>query len=160
MRIPMNRVVAFAGPYISAAAGLVAAWLVAKVNVTGLPGLDENNLRTTIAFLLTQGVVTGVTWLGHQAWLKGHHITLEGDAKVQAAAIAAASMPTDPPSGAPVTALPLPDDPDDDDHDSDDELEPGEDLVDDDEEFASPPPAAEPTVVQPSQSGLVEPEAA
>ena len=35
MTIPLNRVVAFAGPYISVAAGGFATWLVAKVNVVG-----------------------------------------------------------------------------------------------------------------------------
>lgn len=147
MSIPMNRVVAFLGPYISAAAGLAAAWLVAKVNVLGLPGLDEHNATTLISAGLTQVVVTGVTWLGHSKWLTGHHVTIEAEAKVQAAALTAATMPTDPPAGAPVTGLPenLPPEWSFDHHAADD-LEPGEGLVSDADEFASPPDGEESAV--------------
>lgn len=141
--MPLNRIVAFLGPYISAIAGVAAAWLVAKVNIVGLPGLDEHNVATLLSFLLTQGVVTVVTWLGQQQWLKGHHIQLAGDAQVQAAAIAKPAPPLD------VDPAYLGDE-------LDDELEPGEDLVSDEEEFAAPPPA-DPAVVQPSQAGIVQP---
>ena len=51
--IPFNRVVAFVGPYMSAIAGGIASWLVARVDIAGLPGLDQNNLKTGIAGALT-----------------------------------------------------------------------------------------------------------
>jgi hypothetical protein len=96
-RIPLNRVVAFAGPYISAVAGGTASWLVAKVNIAGLPGLDQNNLQTAIAGALAWLLVTGLTWAGHSKWLTGHHIELDAEARVNAAGMAAAAA-TPPPS--------------------------------------------------------------
>ena len=91
MTIPLNRIVAFAGPYLSVAAGGIASWLVAKVNIIGLPGLDENNLRTSIAGGLAWLLVAGLSWAGHSKWLAGHHIQMEADAQLNAAALTAAS---------------------------------------------------------------------
>jgi hypothetical protein len=88
--IPFNRVVAFVGPYMSAVAGGIASWLVARVNIAGLPGLDQNNLKTGIAGALTWLLVAGLTWAGHSKWLTGHQIAMEADAQVNAAAMAAA----------------------------------------------------------------------
>ena len=76
MNIPLNRVVAFAGPYISAISGALAAWLVAKLNVLGIPGLDQANLATHLAAGGTALLTAGLVWLGHSSWLKGHHIEL------------------------------------------------------------------------------------
>jgi hypothetical protein len=123
VRIPLNRVVAFVGPYISIVAGGVAAWLASKLNVLGLPGLDQQNLATYVAAGLTFALTAGLTWLGHQKWLTGHHIVLAAEAEVQAAAIAA---PTSPPVGPPDLAPTIE----------------GEELVSDEEEFASPPPGS------------------
>ena len=102
--IPFNRVVAFVGPYTSAIAGGIASWLVARVNIAGLPGLDQNNLKTGIAGALTWLLVSGLTWAGHSKWLTGHQIAMEADARVNAAAIgvavaapAAAVAPAAPP---------------------------------------------------------------
>ena len=77
MTIPLNRVVAFVGPYMSAIAGGIASWLVARVNIAGLPGLDQNNLKTGIAGALTWLLVSGLTWAGHSKWLTGHQIAME-----------------------------------------------------------------------------------
>ena len=87
MTIPLNRVVAFVGPYVSAIAGGIASWMVARVNIAGLPGLDQNNLKTGIAGALTWLLVSGLTWAGHSKWLTGHQIAMEADARVNAAAM-------------------------------------------------------------------------
>jgi len=87
MTIPLNRLVAFAGPYISIAAGAITAWLLAKVNITGIPGLDQDNLTTGIAGGLTFALTAGLSWLGQQQWLKGHHIEMAANAQVTAAAL-------------------------------------------------------------------------
>lgn len=76
MRIPTNRIVAFIGPAIAFASSTVAAWLIAKVNVLGLPGLDQANVATWIAAGLTAALVAGLHALGGWKWLKGHHIEL------------------------------------------------------------------------------------
>lgn len=105
--IPLNRVVAFVGPYVSAIAGGIASWLVARVNIAGLPGLDQNNLKTGIAGALTWLLVSGLTWAGHSKWLTGHQIAMEADARVNAAAIGvavAAPAPVAAPPAPPVTA--------------------------------------------------------
>jgi hypothetical protein len=93
VRIPLNRVVAFAGPYIALASGGIAAWLVAKVNVIGIPGLDQANIATYIAAGGTLLLTAALTWLGHSKWLQGHHITIAADAEVQAAAVSTNSEP-------------------------------------------------------------------
>jgi hypothetical protein len=91
MTLPLNRIVAFAGPYLSVVAGGIASWLVAKVNIAGLPGLDENNLKTSIAGGLAWLLVAGLTWAGHSKWLAGHHVQMQADAHLDAAALTAAS---------------------------------------------------------------------
>jgi len=73
---PINRIVAFIGPQISWIAGLIATWLVTKVDVLGIPGLDQHNTATWLSGAITFIVVSVLTWLGHQQWLKGHHIEL------------------------------------------------------------------------------------
>jgi hypothetical protein len=90
MSIPLNRIVAFAGPYLSVVAGGIASWLVAKVNVVGLPALDENNLKTSIAGGLAWLLVAGLTWAGHSKWLAGHHIQMQTDAQQNTAALSVA----------------------------------------------------------------------
>ena len=110
--IPLNRVVAFVGPYMSAIAGGIASWLVARVNIAGLPGLDQNNLKTGIAGALTWLLVSGLTWAGHSKWLTGHQIAMEADARVNAAAMALAvaapaprrPLPAAPPATTTATA--------------------------------------------------------
>jgi hypothetical protein len=120
MEFPLNRVVAFLGPYISVFAGGLASWLVARVDIIGIPGLDQNNLATWIASAITFVVTTLVTWLGHSKWLKGHHISMVGDARVQAAALTGGTGPAN--TDAVTFAAGY-----------------GGDLPTDEEEFAAPP---------------------
>ena len=143
-RMPLNRFIAFIKPYINLAAGAIAAWLVAKANVLGIPGLGEhgNELQIGIAAALAWGVTQLATQMGDLKWLKGHHLALIGEAEIQAAALQA-TVAAAPPAVAldagyePSTSI-------------------GEDLPGDDEEFAAPPPDEANMPVQPSQ---VEPEA-
>jgi hypothetical protein len=86
MQIPLNRVVAFAGPYFSLIAGAIVAWLAARVNIAGIPGLDQQNLQTAIAGGLAFLLTSGLTWAGQQKWLTGHHVEILAQAKVDAAA--------------------------------------------------------------------------
>ena len=124
MTIPFNRLVAFTGPYISILAGVLATWLLAKLNALGIAGLDEGELAQQIAAALTFTLAATVSWMGQSQWLKGHQVQLAGDAQVQSAALAVAP------------GLP-PDAPPDPEHDA--LLSWGEDLPDDAEEFAMPP---------------------
>jgi hypothetical protein len=93
VNIPLNRVVAFFGPYITLVAAAAATWLIAKLNVLGFPGLDEANTATFLAGAITF-VLTGLLGhLGQMKWLKGAHIELANDGKITAAAIAKPSAP-------------------------------------------------------------------
>jgi len=71
LNVPINRVVAFAGPYISILSGAVADWLLVHVHLLS----DFHTTKGTIVNLVTQGLVFGLTailtWLGHQKWLTG-----------------------------------------------------------------------------------------
>lgn len=96
--MPLNRFITFIKPYLNLVAGAIAAWLVAKANVLGMPGLDQANATTWIAGALAWLATQGATQLGDLKWLKGHHIALAGDTQVQAAAIAAPTPA--PPSAA------------------------------------------------------------
>lgn len=82
--IPLNRIVAFVGPYISLVAGGVAAWLAGKVNLTGILGIGQDQVESAIAAGLAGVVGAGLTWAGHQQWLHGHHIELAKQAVVLA----------------------------------------------------------------------------
>lgn len=116
MTIPFNRFVAFAKPYINLLAGALAAWLVAKLNVLGIPGLGEheNELATGLTAAGVWALTQGAAQLGDLRWLKGHHIEIIAQAKVDAAAA------TQTPSTGTV-------------------------VVSDEEEFASPPPESSET---------------
>lgn len=101
MKIPLNRIVAFAGPYIAVVSGGAATWLVAHVDVLALPGVgSRDHLATLIAGGIAGGFTAGLTWLGHSKWLKGHHIELVGAAQVQAAGLTNGSLPPHLPVGA------------------------------------------------------------
>lgn len=69
--LPLNRIVAFAGPYIAIASGAVADWLLVHVHLLAL----FHTTHTAIASWLTQATVFGLTallvWLGQQKWLTG-----------------------------------------------------------------------------------------
>jgi hypothetical protein len=161
MTLPLNRIVAFAGPYLSAVAGGIASWLVAKVNIVGLPGLDENNLKTSIAGGLAWLLVAGLTWAGHSKWLSGHHVQMQADAHLNAAAVTAASAAPPPPAPSVASSNGNGNgfhsdeiaDVSDIIEDPYSETMGEEDAVSDDEELAAPPPpvnyapAAEPELV-------------
>ncbi|MEA2371782.1 MAG: hypothetical protein QOH12_2176 [Solirubrobacteraceae bacterium] len=104
---PLNRIIAFGGPYISVVAGAIAAWLVAKLDVLGIRGLGENDLAQQLAGALTFLVTSGLSWIGHSRWLDGHHIELAGAGQLQAAALVAEAqqpLALPPPIAAPGAA--------------------------------------------------------
>lgn len=70
-KFPLNRIVAFLGPYIALASGAVVDWLF--VHLHFLANFHTNN--SAITTWLSQALVFGLTsllvWLGQQSWLKG-----------------------------------------------------------------------------------------
>ena len=69
--LPLNRVVAFGGPYIAVISGVIADWLIVHVHVLSLFHVAGSSLASAVS----QGIVFGLTallvWLGHQKWLDG-----------------------------------------------------------------------------------------
>ena len=69
--MPLNRIIAFAGPYIAIASGAVADWLLVHVHLLSL----FHTTHSSIASWLTQATVFALTavltWLGQQKWLSG-----------------------------------------------------------------------------------------
>jgi len=146
--MPLNRFLTFIKPYLNALAGALAAFLIAKANVLGLPGLGEHGdeLTTAIAAALAWTVTQGAAQLGDRSWLKGHHLELAGDAQVQAAAFVAAAPAQTSAAGIDPELEAL--------------VELGEDLPDDDEEFAAPPDHEVPSTPDHDLTGRVdEPDA-
>jgi hypothetical protein len=136
--MPLNRFITFIKPYINLAAGAIAAWLIAKANVLGIPGLGEhgNELQIGIAAALAWGVTQLVTQMGDLKWIKGHHLALIGEAEVRAAAVQAAA------SAPPAVGI---------DAGQEAVMTLDEELPSDDEEFAAPPPDDTNMPIQPSQ---------
>lgn len=124
MGIPLNRIIAFAGPYISVVAGGFATWLVAKANVLGIKDLDQANVATQVSGALTFTLVSILSWLGQSKWLTGHHLDMARETELRVAALAAQPAP---PADAPA----------DPEHEALIAL--GEDLPDDEVEFANQP---------------------
>ena len=98
--MPLNRFITFVKPYINLLAGAIAAFLIAKANVLGIPGLGEHGdeLTVAIAGALAWLVTQGAAQLGDLKWLKGHQLQIVGDAQVQAALMTAQPLPA--PAGA------------------------------------------------------------
>jgi hypothetical protein len=67
-RFPLNRVVAFAGPYVAILSGAIAAWLG-----NHFPGLaiDRGTVTANVATAIEFALGTGVTWALHHKWLDG-----------------------------------------------------------------------------------------
>jgi hypothetical protein len=91
--IPLNRIVAFAGPYIAVVSGAIAAWLLTHLHVLSMFHLSDSQVASAISQLTVFGITAGLTWLGHQKWLTGHQIELAAAVKAAAAVEAPASPP-------------------------------------------------------------------
>lgn len=70
-KLPINRIVAFAGPYIAILSGAVSDWLLVHVHLLEL----FHTTKTQVAGAITQIAVFGLTailvWLGQHKWLTG-----------------------------------------------------------------------------------------
>ena len=150
--MPFNQFITFFKPYLNVLAGAIAALLVAKANVLGIPGLGDNGeeLQTAIAAALAWALTQGATQLGDAKWLKGHHLQLKGDAEVQAAVLNTQATPPVVPPGVERDALVSLDETLPPELDETVPPEPDETFPSDDEELAAvvvPAPSAEPSGV-------------
>lgn len=75
---PANRIVAFAGPYISLLSGAAASWLVVHVQVLGSLNIGQNRLANGLAYAATAGIGAVIPHLGFKGWLSGHQSYTDG----------------------------------------------------------------------------------
>jgi hypothetical protein len=68
---PLNRLVAFLGPYISILAGVLADWLLVHVHLLSLFHTTDTEVANAITQLIVFTLVTLVTWAGQHKWLEG-----------------------------------------------------------------------------------------
>lgn len=84
---PINRIVAFVGPYIAILGGIVADWLTAHVHFLAVFHIQGNAVASAFVQLGIFGITAGLIWLGHQKWLEGHHIILANEGIAHQAAL-------------------------------------------------------------------------
>src|SRR3954463_14314412 len=70
--LPLNRLVAFAGPYIAIISGALADWLIVHVHLLGSFHVGNRPLANAIAQVSVFGLTALIVWLGHQKWLDGY----------------------------------------------------------------------------------------
>ncbi len=69
--LPLNRIVAFLGPYVAIGSGIVATWLTSHLHVLATFHITNNQVANVISQAVVFGVSALVVWLGHQKWLTG-----------------------------------------------------------------------------------------
>jgi hypothetical protein len=70
-KFPLNRVIAFAGPYIAILSGALADWLLVHVHLLELFHTTKTQVAGAITQLTVFGLTALLTWLGQQKWLTG-----------------------------------------------------------------------------------------
>lgn len=70
-KLPLNRIVAFAGPYIAVISGALADWLIVHVHILGIFHTSQTAISGAITQIIVFGVTALVVWAGHQKWLSG-----------------------------------------------------------------------------------------
>lgn len=70
MKIPLNRIVAFAGPYIAVASGVIAMWLTTKVHVLGVMH-GQTAVARYVEQVATFALTAILVWASQTKWLSG-----------------------------------------------------------------------------------------
>lgn len=68
---PVNRIVAFLGPFVAVIAGGLADWLLVHVHFLSTFHVEAGTLANTITQLVIFVVTAGLIWLGQHKWLDG-----------------------------------------------------------------------------------------
>jgi hypothetical protein len=69
--IGLNRIIAFAGPYIAVLSGAIADWLLVHLNFLANFHVGNGDLANAVAQAIVFGITALVVWLGQQKWLDG-----------------------------------------------------------------------------------------
>lgn len=70
-KLPVNRIVAFAGPYIAILSGAVADWLIVHVHLFSLFHTTSSSITKWLTQALVFALTAGLVWAGQQKWLTG-----------------------------------------------------------------------------------------
>jgi hypothetical protein len=68
---PLNRIVAFLGPYLAIASGVVADYLLVHVHLLATFHVNHNGLASALSQVAIFAITTLVVWAGHHKWLTG-----------------------------------------------------------------------------------------
>jgi hypothetical protein len=68
---PINRIVAFAGPYVAIVSGALADWLIVHVHILGLFHTSQTAISGAVTQIIVFGITALLVWAGHQKWLSG-----------------------------------------------------------------------------------------
>jgi hypothetical protein len=70
-KLPLNRIVAFLGPYIAILSGAVVDWLFVHLHFLTNWHTNQSSITKWLTQALVFGLTSGLVWLGQQSWLKG-----------------------------------------------------------------------------------------
>jgi high-affinity Fe2+/Pb2+ permease len=70
-RIPLNRIVAFAGPYVAILSGAVVDWLFVHLHFLSNFHTNKSSITTWLTQALVFGLTSILVWMGQQKWLSG-----------------------------------------------------------------------------------------
>jgi hypothetical protein len=70
-KLPINRIVAFAGPYIAILSGAVVDWLFVHLHFLTNWHTNASSITKWLTQALVFGLTSGLVWLGQQQWLRG-----------------------------------------------------------------------------------------
>jgi hypothetical protein len=68
---PLNRLVAFLGPYLSVLSGGLATWLFTHVHLFATFHVGTSDIAHAIVQAVVFGLTTAVTYAGQHKWLDG-----------------------------------------------------------------------------------------
>lgn len=92
---PLNRLIAFAGPYIAVISGALADWLLVHVHVLANFHVQSNTIANAVTQVIVFGITALVVWLGHQKWLDGYQQWAYQNAPAAQSVVEALHLPID-----------------------------------------------------------------
>jgi hypothetical protein len=71
MKVPINRIVSFAGPYIAVISGAVANWLFVHVHFLATFHIKQTAVSSALTQLGVFALTALLVWAGQLKWLSG-----------------------------------------------------------------------------------------
>ena len=70
-KLPLNRIVAFLGPYIAVVSGAIANWLATHVHLLSAFHISQKSVAGAISQISIFGITALLVWAGQHKWLTG-----------------------------------------------------------------------------------------